>query len=232
MLAPQITTHVSEAAARMMTQYKNLPGTYTVYLPNTETTIETSYIGAVVSILADRIQGVENAIYPIDSMRQFYNGSEFVATGAQLDGVGEIIGLSRGNYTDAEYLTLITAQIAATYSDGSIETVLSLVQLMFQTKYIQMYENYPAEVSFAVFVLAVDPQIIPLSVELVRKSLSAGVNLGFITTPSGSNPFFFSDLNGISGSTGTTAGFGDIVNYPASPPAYSSIGGVFAKLIT
>ena len=227
MLAPKITTHVADAMARMMHQYASLPETYTVTLPNSGITIRTSYIGVIIAVLADRMQGVENAIYQMQAGRLYYNGSTYPATGAQLDGIGGLVGVVRNGLTNAEYLLLIKATIAANYSCGTCENLIKILRLLFQASTLQMFEFFPAEVAFNLTSGILDVDLIPYATVLLKNAMSAGVNLAFISVPTTTSVFQFRDLNGPS----VGGGFGDILNYPADPPLYSSIGGGFAALL-
>lgn len=49
------------------------------------------------------------------------------AVGVQLDGLGEIIGLERGNLTDDEYRSALLAQVKANLQSGTVEDIIAAI---------------------------------------------------------------------------------------------------------
>ena len=181
MLATEITTHVNDALQRFMQQYQNIPTQYTLTLHD-GTQIQVSALGAFLATLVDQIQELENSAFSIDEGRQLYDGTTFPAFGAQLDGLGDLVGIARNGLPDSEYLTFIIGTIAENNSDSSIPAVVNIVSLLFQVSTFKAFEMFPAEINFQI------PDSSPLPEDLyqavsniVQSSLGAGVGLGFIT---------------------------------------------------
>jgi hypothetical protein len=217
MLATKILTHVIDALNRRMQQYKAIPAQYTLSLPNTGTDIEVSHHGAIIAILADGVQALENAIFDLDHKRQLFDGSTFPAIGAQLDGIGELVGIARNGLPDADYLVFILGTIAKNTSDTTITAVVNITSLLFQVPTIISFELFPAEMAFQI------PDNSPLDVRLfsvvaniIQSALGAGIGLGFISTFPSDAAFRFTSV----GALPIGAGFGDL-NDP-------DIGGGFA----
>ena len=189
MIVDKITDHVAQTMGRMMNEYSALPQRFSVSLPTTGTTIETSVIGAVLALLVDQIQELENVTHSIDKSRMWFNGTIFGATGAQLDGVGEIVDVARNGNTDAVYSLLIAAKIAEHYSTGTVEELLYLVTLLYGAPFVQMFENYPGEVSFYLTSSLLDPSLYSFAQTIVSSAMSAGVRLGFISITASANVF-------------------------------------------
>ncbi len=74
------------------------------------------------------------------------------AAGAQLDGLGTIVGVERGNLSDAEYLIRIKARIKINVSSGTPDEIVEVLQLVLGSDYtLDFVEYYPA--AFIVTVL-------------------------------------------------------------------------------
>ena len=124
MFAP-ITTHVQDAVARLITQYKNSPN-----------------IIGVITVFAQQIQVIENALINMNILR-YLNG----ASGVQLDNIGSIVGIARTTgQTDAQYINDIFAQIKINTSDGQPEQVIQTFQLFTGTAQVRLFEFFPGEV--------------------------------------------------------------------------------------
>lgn len=197
MLATRITTHVADALARMMQEYKVIPTQYNLPLVSAGgDTVEVSAMGALVAVQADQIQLLENAIFALDARRQFFNGTTFPSVGAQLDGIGEIVGIGRNGLTDAEYLIFLLGTIAENNSDTTIPTMMTIASLLFQTTELRAYEMFPAEFDFQIPVSSpLQSFLYPLVASILHNSLGAGISLGFISLYTG-NPFRFSKVGG------------------------------------
>jgi hypothetical protein len=197
MLVTEITTHVEDALARFLQQYQG-----------------TILLNGLMAALVEQIQDLEYGLYPLDAARQIFN-----AQGAQLDGIGALVGISRNGLSDAEYLLFIYGQIASNFSDGTIPQVLNIIQSLFQAQSLIFQEVFPAGVSVQVLGTPLNPSLYGVAINLVKNSLGAGINLVFIGGSPTVNVFRF---NG-PGIVGAVNGFGDINN--------PSIGGGFVGII-
>ena len=220
----RIPDHVAKALARLLYQYRSLPGAYTVPLPITGGSVDTSVLGAIIAAITDQIQDLENQLFAIDNGRMYFDGSTFPAEGKQLDGLGDLVDQPRNGMSDSEYELFITAKIAQDYSTGTIEDLVFLVRLLFKAPLIQMFEAYPGEVRFHLTSAGVDPALYATAAAMVQKSLAGGVALGGITVTSASSVFMFSSAGGPS----VGGGFGTAAN---TAPLYQESGGWFASLI-
>lgn len=191
MLAPIITDHVQQALDRLLQQYQGKPN-YAAFF--------TAFI--------QQIQDLEDAIFSLDEGRQLYDGSVYPSVGAQLDGIGQIVGISRNGLDDSEYLVFILGKIASNFSDTTVDTMVSIAQTFFQPSQMVLHEFYPAEVDYEMAGIAIDPRLFNVIFPLLQKSLGAGVKLGFVTTYDPTNAFVIGDDFG----NGNGGGFGDDLN--------------------
>jgi hypothetical protein len=111
MLAPKITTHVADATSRLLSQYSDSPR-----------------IVALVQAIVSEIQTLEEAIYGIDDGRSLFGHP----VGAQLDRLGELIGVARNGLSDASYLSVLRGAIAEDNSDGTSRTVVGAAAALFE----------------------------------------------------------------------------------------------------
>jgi len=105
----QDTTHVADAQAQLLVQYKQSP----------------NMLGLIAAI-AGRAQILENALYAVMTLR-----SLATASGQQLDNLGKIVGLARasvlGGNVDAVYAAWMRAQILVNASAGSAPNLIAIV---------------------------------------------------------------------------------------------------------
>lgn len=66
------------------------------------------------------------------------------AEGAQLDQLGEIIGVLRGALTDDEYRELLIFQIALNRSSGEAEFIMQAVLILTDATRVHLIESFPA----------------------------------------------------------------------------------------
>lgn len=181
MLATRIPNHVQLAFARFMEQYKQIPTQYTLPLVD-GTTLPTSAFSTVVGVQVNQVQELENALFALDRGRQFFDGTTFPAIGAQLDGIGEIVGITRNGLTDAEYLIFILGTIAENNSDGTTAAVLNIASLLFQVTELVNFELFPAEFDLQIpDTTVLEPELFPVAANIIHNALGAGVGLGFIS---------------------------------------------------
>lgn len=179
MLAPTITTHVQDALNRFLEQYKNRP-----------------YITAIMTALVDQIQDFENAAYPVANGRYLYNGTTYPAIGAQLDGIGELLDTERNGLPDSEYLIVLLGTIGQNFSDGTWETLLSLVETLTQATTIAAFEHHPAAMAYCIQNPNPNFNFWPLVGKMIQAALGAGIDLAYVAiVPAGQTGFGFAGSN-------------------------------------
>jgi hypothetical protein len=222
-LATRINDHVSAALERFMQQYEDVALTYTLTLHD-GSTLAVSAIGAILATQVDEAQELEDAIYALDHGRQFFDGVTFPASGAQLDGIGELVGIARNGLTDAEYLIFILGTIAENNSDTTVAAIVNIASLLFQvTVGLLAYEMPPAEFNLQFpDTTPLQAYLWPVAANIIHNALGAGISLGFISlypaaTPT--SPFRFSSVS----TPSPGGGFSSI--------AQPTVGGGFARNI-
>lgn len=179
--------------------------------------INVSGIGALIASQADQFQQLENAIYSLNEGRQLFNGTTYPAIGAQLDGLGAIVGQARNGQSDAVYLLFILGRIAANYSNGTMPDISTVVSLLFQTNTYSIFPLYPAALGIQIpSTSPLDPALFAQAIALVADSVSAGIGVEFgsVYPPV---PFMYRDLFGPS----VGGGYGDSTD--------PSVGGGYAS---
>ena len=150
------------------------------------------------------IQEIESTLEDLNTLR-----SIDTATGAQLDGLGSIVGIERGILNDEDYRTRIKAKILINISEGEPEIIITAYSLLTGSSVTFLQEHYPAGVG-----LMSDGSIPPgqedLFAELIQSALSAGVRLDSLGYFDPSNPFSFDGAVAPAG-----GGFGSIYNSAA-----------------
>lgn len=67
------------------------------------------------------------------------------AEGAQLDGLGRILGLARGAWDDEQYRARLRVRIRILLADGTPENIIATLALLANGESVQLIETYPAE---------------------------------------------------------------------------------------
>ncbi len=203
MLATKITNHVQQALERLLQQYKGQPN-----------------LAAVITALVEQIQDLENAIFSLDEGRQLFNGTTYPSVGAQLDGIGELVGIQRNGLVDEEYLIFILGKIAENFSDTTIPTIVNIVGLLYNAPDIFLKECYPGGIAYEVGNPELPENLFNVAKFLVQSSLGAAIAIVYIATYDQDDVF---TLGNIAGTVTKGQGFGSTTN-PAE-------GGGFASLI-
>lgn len=205
MIVTYDSNHVSEAIARLLEQYKNQP-----------------HIQGLLTAFVQQIQDLEDSVYPLDHGRQLFDGSTYPSVGAQLDGIGQLVNLSRNGVDDATYLLFILGTIAENFSDDTLPTLINIFQTIFQPTGLLSYEFYPAEVGFAVSSIGIAESLLSEAVNILKNSIGGGIGLGFITEYDPTNAFRYCYLTGTPASltfssVPTTGSF--VLNFGSNPTA-------------
>lgn len=201
MLAPKITTHVQDGLNQLMQQYRGRP-----------------LIEGMFTAMLSRFQLLENAIYPLETGCQLWDGADIPAIGAQLDGIGEIVGIKRNGLPDDEYALFLFGKIAENFSQDTITDVVTVATYLFQAPNTLMFEVFPAGLMVEPLGIVIPQPLWSLAAELIKEAMGAGISLN-VAGSTQVNVFRF-DGPGV---VGAVNGFGDL-----SDP---SVGGVFVDLI-
>jgi hypothetical protein len=170
--------------------------------------INVSGVGILIASEADQVQAIENTLNQINSGRQLFNGTSYPAQGAQLDGIGQIVGIARNGLSDAEYLVFILGKIGENYSNGTLPDVTNIIGLVFQTPTFTLIPFYPAEVNLQIPATSgLPPSLYSTAVNIGEKSISAGIGVGFASVYP-ANPF----LCGAVGKPSVGGGFGALAD--------------------
>lgn len=120
----EITDHSDAAVDRLAGQFKNK-----------------EKIEGFLRSFTDQVQNFEDVLI---QMRDLMTVS--TATGAQLDLLGEIVGVTRGGRTDSNYRLAIRAKIAINVSKGTPDEIITIFALLTGATVVQIYEYFPGVV--------------------------------------------------------------------------------------
>jgi hypothetical protein len=109
-----------------------------------------------------------------------------LASDAQLDGLGDIVGIARKGLADDAYRNAIRFQIGLNFSNGEPETIIALAKNLTEATQVNLKEIYPATMQILTNGTNVDGQ----TRKLLEQSALAGVAIELIVNYS-SIPFAF-----------------------------------------
>lgn len=199
-----IKTHVADATGRLLEQYKNAPN-----------------VKALIEVLAQRAQAIEDAVNSVDSGRRLAN-----AEGQQLDGIGELVGQPRNGLDDPTYRIFLYGAIAKNNSNGTLGTVESIAMVLFQAAAIFVQtpnsaghsrRKAMAQISIAIGSPATNLAYLPAIQSIIQASMPAAVALSDLVLFNASGAF------SMAGPQAWVRGFGSIKD--------PSAGGAFASLL-
>jgi hypothetical protein len=193
------TNHVAEAISRLIQQFRD-PGS--------------ERLEALIASYVQQIQELENVSFELITDRTLDT-----ATGVQLDGIGQIVGLERGGLDDTEYRLRLKVQIRLNTSNGTIEDVITVANLTTSQQSI-LSEYHPATIVVTIFDLTEDPDFVAGTINEAR---SAGVGFYLVYSPEPADEVFqFSSLPTTS-ETDSDQGFANLAQ---------TTGGHFAGIAT
>lgn len=163
-----ISNHVEVAEDRLLEQYKNSPN-----------------LKGLLAGIVTPLQDLENQNFLV-----YVNRHIHTAAGAQLDGIGEIVGELRQGANDASYRRAIQARIAINNGGGEPESIIAAIRAMMDPIKITYGPLYPASFQINIKIKDFDPDFIPI----IRTLSPAGVGEIIITTSSEGEPFVFSEI--------------------------------------
>lgn len=188
MLATKINTHVKDALNRLLEQYKNRP-----------------LLNGFLTSLIQQIQDLEDAIFAMDEGRQLWNGTTTPAVGAQLDKLGEIVGIQRNGLPDNEYILFLFGKVAENFSDTTIPTILTIFGYLFQTE-VFLQELYPAGIGLEAFGTPIPENLWKTAEDIVQQALGAGIQIRYSAISKTKRVFRFAGPN----TTGQLNGYGTV----------------------
>jgi len=196
--SPVIANHCQLALDRLAEQYKNQPN-----------------LANVICTFVQQLQELEFAF------QDLILGFDLdTASGVQLDGIGEIVGISRNSPDDSVYRNDIINQIGINNSNGTAEDVINFVKLKTNATSIDYSEIHPAKLR-----LDIETDFSNITSNLLQTTervAMAGVGVELYHHNTGVIPFAFSEPS-LSDDDPTTLGF--------SEPSISGSGGSFVEPI-
>jgi len=166
----------------------------------------------------DGVQALEDALWDLYSIRW-----PWIATGAQLDGIGDIVGEPRGSADDEVYRSLLYLRIAINVSEGEPERVIDAAQAATGATEVHLLEVPPATV--AVYLHA--PERLDLTGR-IGEVTAGGVAIA-VTASESATPFVFGLDRDASG-TGAGAELAYGAGWGESGAGNEAIGGAFTEL--
>jgi hypothetical protein len=119
--------HVDEAIANLIEQFKNKP-----------------VIAGYLTAWVNQIQDLEDAAFDTLVGRLFP-----YAEGAQLDGIGRIVGEDRGGRTDIVYREALNARVLINKCEGTPEQIIEIFELLTNQE-VELLEYYPAALELTI----------------------------------------------------------------------------------
>jgi hypothetical protein len=144
---------------------------------------EESNIAKIVRVFVDQLQGVEDAVLDVKFLQQID-----YAIGAQLDGLGELVGEPRLGRSDADYKPAIYFRMFLNAGRGEPELLIAAIRTFTLSNHIEYAEMHPAKV-----LLSFDGTLLHSDLQVQMQRLCpAGVDLDLIQIDA-EEPFVFTD---------------------------------------
>jgi hypothetical protein len=196
MNAAQILTHVADAQARLLQQFRSKP-----------------LIAGLAGAIVTPIQTIEDAMFSVDSGRQLGT-----AVGAQLDGIGALLGTPRSGLGDDQYRALLYGTLAEDNSDTTLTTLSNIILSVFGAVAVFVDAQLPGgNVGFGIGSPSVPTSLFPMLQGIVLKSVAAGVEVSFLMTFNAYNAF------AMAGNASWVQGCGDVYD--------PTVGGLLGSVI-
>lgn len=163
-----IDDHASAAQARLLQQFKGRPR-----------------LAALINLLAEQVQSLEDAGNAQPIACEVVN-----AAGAQLDGLGSIVGEARGSMGDPLYRLFVLGKIGTNASHATQEELLRLTMTLFQASSAAIRDAFtpgngklqaPMAIGIEIGAPALPEQYYPTALALIRQAMAAGVVLSWVT---------------------------------------------------
>lgn len=156
-MTEHILDHTSRALARLPEQHKDQPN-----------------IAALIAVMADPIQAIEDALWALLVERTLDLG-----VGAQLDAIGELVGQARGGLVDDDFRRYIRARITANKSNATVDELLHVTELVLfdPSAVVRLTQYAPAAVVIWVSMVVVSDALAVILVGFLRKAAAAAVRM-------------------------------------------------------
>lgn len=164
------------------------------------------------------VQELEDVFWDLYSRRWLW-----IAEGAQLDGLGDLLGEPRASEDDEEYRDLLYLAILVNVSQGEPERIIEATLRATDGSEVHLIEKQPATVE--VFALGLTKTA---WITRIAKVACGGVRTILVASPS-ANPFVFGvDRDAAGASAGAELDYG--TGWGESGAGYESEGGLFSEL--
>lgn len=141
-------------------------------------------IEKLIATLATPFQSLENMLQDLLTLR-----SIDTATGAQLDVIGKIVGQARNGLNDDDYRRYCRARIATNKSDGTIQNVINITELIVydDAGYYQIANQAYATVVVRIENIGITEALADILITFLKETVSAGVHviLEYNSAPAG-----------------------------------------------
>lgn len=151
----KITTHIEDAKARLLFQYKGKA--------NIEALLD--------SLGGQQIQDLEDILFGLNTRLDIDN-----SVGVQLNNIGLIVGQPRNGQDDITYRLFLKAKAGVNVSEGDVERVLSVWKIITGGTIVQVIDQYPAAVELSSDVPVPDA-LASDAFALMQDVVSAGVRV-------------------------------------------------------
>ena len=144
--------------------------------------VQKSGVEGLISVFASQQQVLEDALFALYSNRYLASPA---TSGKTLDGIGDLVGVSRNGLEDDEFRILLYAKIADNAGNATLQTLLAVAAALFQSPVL--WDATPATVgpsftggpfiSLMVGTPKIPAALFPLVAKLLRQNLTAGVDI-------------------------------------------------------
>lgn len=223
-----ISSYLTRARSRLLVQFQNTYAT----MPR---------IDALLQSWEQEIQLVETNLYNVYLFRELQ--AAIVASDDDLlNKLGNIVGLPRLTFTNAQYIQAIQAKIAANRSHGRRPELLNILTLLIPGMVINITEIFPAGIVVNPLG-AVSISAYTVMTWFLSPAKAAGVKIAFVwsavsptntlTLGSVYNPGFTNGPPPTNGGVVSTQMMGSVYNsgFTNGPPPTNAGGGVFAGVV-
>lgn len=152
MTLAKVTTHVAQAIANLVEQYKAQPK-----------------IAATLEAFVQQVQDLEDALFELLDERDLDT-----AVGAQLDTLGAIVGEGRLGRNDDDYRIAIRGRILVNLSEGTPVDLIELLSALSGGS-VKLVEYFPASLTAEILAEVADEDEARRIGDLLRSATAAGV---------------------------------------------------------
>jgi hypothetical protein len=150
----KITTHATDAIARLIEQYRDKAG-----------------MRALVNAFASRAQALENSVWDLFTLRDIDS-----ATLDALDQLGAIVGQARQSAVDADYRPYVRTRIRINRSSGGAEDLIEVLRLVVPVgTTVHLTDLYPASFRIDLGGDVITPAQAVAFAKFIREARAAGV---------------------------------------------------------